>query len=154
MFSFFKRLGRRAPSEFTIIEKGDAAIVEAVANARESLPVFWSVFDAQTADDYQLKAGLDTPNGAVEHLWFIPRARSDSGKVVGILTVQPRDIEGLNEGDEVFFPEDRISDWSYRKGDLLYGMYTQRALLDRLPPQSRREMEAALSPTPLESGAS
>lgn len=148
--SLFNRLFRGTPSPFTITEKGDVTMDQAVATARETLPVFWSVFDAQSAEDYRLKAGLTTPNGAVEHLWFFPRARNESGKVVAILMNQPRDIDDINEGDEVFFLEDRISDWSYRKNGLAYGMYTQRALLDRMPAEARREMEAFLSPTPLE----
>jgi uncharacterized protein YegJ (DUF2314 family) len=145
----FKRLTGQDAGEFTVTEQGDAAIVEAVAAARATLPVFWTVFEARDADDFQLKVGLTTPAGATEHVWIAPSAR-EGGKVTGVLAVQPFDLDDVDLGDEVVFDGDRISDWSYFKNGLLYGAYTQRAMLDRLPRDTWRELEAVLSPTPLE----
>lgn len=149
----FKRLTGQDAGELTITEEGDSAIVEAVAEARATLPVFWSAFDARSAEDFQLKAGLSTPNGATEHVWIVPSAR-DGDKVTGVLAVQTVDLDDVDLGDEVVFEDGRISDWTYFKHGLLYGGYTQRAMLHRLPRHARRELEAVLSPTPLEPSAS
>lgn len=141
-------LGRApGPDEFTILDAGD--IDAAIAEARATLDIFWRKFEAREALQYQLKAGLTTPNGATEHIWIEPSERRE-GKVVGRLMNQPLDLEDVAVGDEVVVDADRISDWGYFKSGRLYGVFTQRALLDRQSPAFRRQAEAVLSPTPLE----
>ena len=135
--------------EFTVLRPGDEAVAAATAEARATLDIFWRKFESGEADQYQLKVGLTTPNEAVEHIWLSPSARRD-GKVVGQLMNQPVDIEDVNLGDEIVVEMERISDWGYAKDGRLYGAFTQRALLDTLRPAMRRQVEAALAPTPLE----
>lgn len=142
---------RPADGEVTVVESGAAALEAATAEARATLPIFWKVFDDDAADSYQLKVGLATPNGATEHIWIYPGGWRDE-KVFGILANQPADLVDVAAGDEILVDPARISDWGYSKGGRLYGAFTQRATLDRLSRGTRRQVEAALSPTPLEPG--
>jgi uncharacterized protein YegJ (DUF2314 family) len=145
------RFLRPAPptDEFAVLKQRDEAVVAATAEARATLDVFWRKFETGEADQYQLKVGLTTPNEAIEHIWLSPSDRRD-GKVVGRLMNQPVDLEDVNVGDEIVVEPQRISDWGYFKDGRLYGAFTQRALLDTLSPAMRRQVGAALAPTPLE----
>ena len=141
-----------SPDELTMVETGEAVIEVAMAEARATLGLFWQKFESGFAERYQLKVGLTTPFGAIEHVWLEPIERRD-GKVLGVLISQPIDLAEVNAGDEIIVDTDRISDWGYLKDGKLYGAFTQRAMLDRLNPKLRREVEAALAPTALEPGS-
>ena len=140
---------RGPESEVTVVASGDPSMEAAIAQARETLPIFWRCFEAGAADSFQLKAGLSTPNGATEHLWLYPSGWRE-GKVVAILANQPRDLVDVGAGDEVLVDPDRITDWGYAKNGRLYGAFTQRAALHELSRSMRRQLEAVLAPTPLE----
>ena len=141
----------RPRTEFPVVVQDDdkADVDAAIAQARETLPLFWRKFEAGEADEFQLKAGLTTPNGATEHIWVRPSGWQDD-KVIARLTSDPIDLEDVRAGDEVLIEPERISDWGYFKGGRLYGAFTQRAMLKYSEPKLRRQIEAALSPTPLE----
>jgi uncharacterized protein YegJ (DUF2314 family) len=146
---FIDRMLGRGPGEFTIVPSGDAGVRAATAEARATLDIFWRKFDTGEADEYQLKVGLTTPNEATEHVWLAPSGWRE-GKVVGRLLSQPLDLPDVDAGDEVYVDPERISDWSYVKADKVWGAFTQRALLDQVSAEFRRQAEAAFSPTPLE----
>jgi uncharacterized protein YegJ (DUF2314 family) len=140
-------LGRNAGS-FTVTKSGELDV--AIAQARDTLPSFWRRFEASAADEFEIKAGLTTPNGAVEHVWMTPCSWRD-GKILCRLLSAPVDLEDVGLGDEVLVLPERISDWSYWRDGKLYGAYTERALLDRMDKGARRQLEAVLAPLPLES---
>lgn len=143
----------RSPlDELVVVEAVDQAMNAAIDQARATLDVFWTKFDAGEADEFQLKAGLTTPNGAIEHVWLTVSGRHD-GRIVGRLGNQPVDLVDVNIGDEIQVEPDRVSDWAYFKAGRQYGAFTQRAMLDRADPRTRRQIEAVLSPNPLETDA-
>jgi uncharacterized protein YegJ (DUF2314 family) len=142
-----KALGR-APTAFSIVQEGDLA--EATAEARRTMPGFWSRFESGAADQFQVKAGLSTPHGAVEHVWVEPTGWQD-GKLIGRLLTPPADLDDLFLGSEILVDPERLSDWAYFREGKLYGAFTQRALLPQLDRGSRRQLEAVLAPNPTES---
>lgn len=125
----------------------------AVAEARKTLPVFWSKVEGAPGDvtEFRLKIGLPTPNGAVEHIWADLVSRSGD-EIIGKIVNDPVNLPDLKFGSVVRIAPETISDWSYMKGGKLYGGYTMRALMDRLPPDSQAEVRALLSAQPLEAG--
>ena len=138
-----------SPDEFTVVQTGEAALEAATVEARATLELFWQKFESRAAEQYQLKAGLTTPFEAIEHVWLKPIERRD-GKILGVLISQPVDLADISAGEQITVDADRISDWAYFKDGKLYGAFTQRAMLDRISPKMRREIEAALAPTALE----
>jgi uncharacterized protein YegJ (DUF2314 family) len=146
-------LATPGPALATVTEANDPAMILAVAEARRTLPIFWTQLDdqGQHTSDFRVKLGLTTPNGAVEHLWAEVTGRTDD-KVSGVLLSDAFDLP-LVEGAVVTESITKISDWSYFKDGRLYGGYTMRAILDRLSSRDRAEYTAILSPTPLEPDA-
>jgi hypothetical protein len=60
------------------------------------------------------------------------------------------DLPQLRYRDEITVETSKSSDWTYTKGGKQYGGFTIRAMLSGANPEERREIEAALAPTPLE----
>ncbi len=134
--------------------KDDPEMEAAVARARETLPVFWRVFDERSADkgsDYILKAGFPNPQGGEEHMWFDVQARAGD-KVTGVLGNEPQSIPGLHDGDLVTVQASQISDWSYVKHGRRYGAFTERVMVNRMSPKDAADYGSELSETPLEPG--
>jgi uncharacterized protein YegJ (DUF2314 family) len=142
------------PDGFVVSAADDPALRSAMAEARASLPIFWSKFEEREPETgpFWLKVGMPTPNGAVEHIWVDAIAR-DEGVILGRLVNEPVDLRGLRLGSEVRVRPEMISDWSYEKNGKMYGAYTTRAVLDRVGPEERAQAKALLAPTPLEPDA-
>ncbi|MDP3749315.1 MAG: DUF2314 domain-containing protein [Phenylobacterium sp.] len=139
---------------FVVVSTGDPAATTPEVEARKTLPIFWSKVEGAPAGvgEFRLKIGLPTPNGAVEHIWTDLVSRS-SEEIVGTIANDPVNLPDLKFGAVVRIDPETISDWSYVKGEKLYGAYTMRALLDRMPADERAEALALLSAQPLEAGA-
>lgn len=139
--------------DLIISPDGDAQVDAAIVEARKTLPIFWSKFDAKPAgyDHFALKVGLPAGGGGEEHIWMNVVSRS-GGKVVGELANDPYDLEGLKSGSRVEVDEALISDWQYQKGGKLYGHFTTRALSSRANAAQRAEAAELFPPQPLEAG--
>lgn len=139
---------------FIVVPETDVAASAAQVEARKTLPVFWSKFDGKAPglSEFRLKVGLPTPNGAVEHIWTDLVSRSGD-EIVGRIANDPVNLPKLKLGSEVRIDPETISDWGYVKDEKLYGAYTMRALMDRMPENKQAEARAFLSPEPLEAGA-
>lgn len=127
----------------------DEAMIAAIEEARATLPIFWARYEAQDRDAYLLKVKLETPNGAYEHLWMTVACVADDGSVAGVLTNKPLDID-LCIGSSVVVTPDQITDWSYWKGQTLYGNFTSRVLAPFYTRAERAELLAVLSEEPIE----
>ena len=137
-----------------IVSSKDAKVNAAIAEARATLPVFWQRYDDQTpgVTNYQIKAGLPTPHGGVEHIW-IDVVNHSKLAVRGTLANDPVDLGDLKFGSEITVEPEKISDWMYERNGKIYGAYTVRALTDRANPEDQRRVAPLLSSTPLEAGA-
>ncbi|MDZ4370241.1 MAG: DUF2314 domain-containing protein [Phenylobacterium sp.] len=132
----------------------DGAMEKAKADARRTLGLFWSKFDARAAgiDSFSVKVGLPVKDGGAEHLWATP-LRRDSETIVVRIANDPVYIKDLAYGDEIEVEPELISDWAYEKNGKLYGHFTTRALLSSLTPEQRAEIEGTLATTPIEQTA-
>jgi uncharacterized protein YegJ (DUF2314 family) len=128
----------------------NAAMNAAIAEARRTLPAFWTRLSANEPDGGEmLKVALPASNGGREHIWVeAVSVRADG--YTGRLYNHPRRLPGMVRGSPVRFQYDQISDWTYVRHDRMWGNYTLRVMLDDLPPEDARRMRASLSDTPLE----
>jgi uncharacterized protein YegJ (DUF2314 family) len=130
----------------------DAPVLAAERKAAETLPIFWAKFDAQEpgVSRYLVKVALQAKGGGAEVLWATPLRRTATGVEVRLAN-EPVYVAELKLGSVIEVLPSEIMDWSYQKDGKAYGHFVSRAMLDRAPPEARAEMEAVLSPTPLES---
>lgn len=118
---------RSMPETLTRVDPNSPEMVEAVANARKTLPYFWDKrASALNPEDYMVKAAIEDGE-MVEHFWLAnPVVEGD--KVKGELGNDPGIVKNVKFGELVTVPESKISDWMYSEGDKMHGNYTARVL--------------------------
>lgn len=124
----------------------------AIAEARRSLPTFWTLLqtDPVVAASGKIKVGFDTPGGP-EHMW-VREVRREGAVVKGLLDNRPVWLAGVAKGDPVTVDPADISDWSYIRDNRMYGSYTTRVMLPHFPAEQREAYRKFLSDKPLEDG--
>jgi uncharacterized protein YegJ (DUF2314 family) len=130
----------------------DPVMNAAIAEARDSLPYFLDV--AASADlsqgGFLVKQAVDLGDGNFEHIWVM--LDSVDGDVLdGFYANAPNGFDA-QEGDEVTFTVDEVSDWSFYDAEgLMKGNYTTRVMLPELDAETAAQVQAMLSPCPVES---
>jgi uncharacterized protein YegJ (DUF2314 family) len=114
------------------VEAVDAGMNAAKAKAVETLPAFYRALAAPSAGEGEFMVKFDiAPGDAVEFVWAGQLERS-ARKMTGILLNRPEQASA-KPGDRVEIAERDIVDWTYRKGGVMQGSYTDRVLLARMP---------------------
>ena len=128
----------------------DPAVAAARAEARRTLPIFWTRFAANSPDydSFVVQVDFPKPRGGAEPVWMMV-LRQEGAEVVGRLANKPAEAPGLL-GSEVRIPASSIVDWSYTRDGRAYGHFTTRALLDRMSPDMRVKAQMTFAPTALE----
>ncbi|MDP3160912.1 MAG: DUF2314 domain-containing protein [Reyranella sp.] len=129
----------------------DPVVAKARAQARDSLPVFWSKFDAKPNgyDSFVVQVDMATPRGGSEAVWVMVVSRLGD-TIFGRFANKPTQVAGLL-GADVQASAANVVDWSYTRDGRTYGHFTTRAMFDRVSPEMRAKAQATLAPTALES---
>lgn len=133
---------------------GDPALDAARAEAVRTLPVFWSKFDSKApgTSDFMIKVRMATRDGGSEYIWGEPISRLGDHVIVRLVN-EPVAIPDVKLGSQVRVASSDIWDWAYYSGELSYGQFTTRVILDQAKPEQRAEALATMAPTPLEPGS-
>ena len=95
------------------VERTDARMVEAIAEARRRWPEFAAAFAARGADSSRFIVKRPFGEGdQIEHMW-IEVERIDGDRVAGKLISQPFFLPRPRQGDTVEADPSEISDWAY-----------------------------------------
>jgi uncharacterized protein YegJ (DUF2314 family) len=134
--------------------KNDPAMEAAMDQAQATLPQFWARVDGHPTElrDPAVKVGYPTAHGGYEFLWVYVEDHQPS-EIHGEIANEPEDVPGVHAGQQAAFPARKIVDWTYLKGDVYYGQYTTRVMLQRADAKTRAEEGARLSSAPLETEA-
>jgi uncharacterized protein YegJ (DUF2314 family) len=110
----------------------DAQMKAATARARSELPGFFARLAAPAADEGEFMVRYDIiPGKEAEYVW-VDRIERSGTLIKGELLTQPQRGRG-SAGDRVTIGQWRIVDWAYRKGKVMQGAYTERAMIARVP---------------------
>jgi uncharacterized protein YegJ (DUF2314 family) len=139
----------RAENTFIPTKADDPALIKAESDAKASADLFWMTWNERRPGDTQflVKPGMRTRSGEQEYIWVELLSREGS-RVTGRLANQPNGFDG-ELGDEVDFEVSQIVDWSFKRDGKLFGMYSTRVLMDRMPPEDAAQARAVLSPNPV-----
>jgi len=127
----------------------DAEMSAAKLRARQTLPTFWRHLASHPEMEHDLKVGMPTTGGSLEHIW-VGDIKDEGNKIAGRLVNDPVDLAGLSMGSPVTFTRDQITDWAYVKDGKLYGHYTTRVVVKHLDPAEAAQLNAMLSQNPVE----
>ncbi len=126
VFMNFVRM-RSMPETLTRVDPNSPEMLEAVANARKTLPYFWDMrASALNPDDYMVKVAIEDGE-MTEHFW-LENPVIEGESVRGKLGNDPGIVKNVKFGELVTVPESKISDWMYSEGDKMHGNYTARVL--------------------------
>ena len=146
--------GKKSEAPSILAEKDDAALIAAGQQARATLPAFWALYYAKdpSRTRFAVNARMATGSGGFEAIW-VGVTGHDGDKIGGVLANEPNDMPQRHLGTAVQVSEADIEDWSYEKDGKLYGSYTTRAVLPRLPKDQQTSVAAQLAPSPTEQAA-
>jgi len=114
------------------VEAADPEMNAAKAKAVASLPTFYRALAAPSPGEGEFMVKFDIlPGPEAEFVWANRLDRS-SRPMTGILLNQPEQSTA-KPGDRVRIAEADIVDWTYRKGGVMQGGFTNRVLLGRMP---------------------
>ncbi len=125
------------------VSPADEEMNAARRQAIGSLPSFYARFADPAADETEFMVKFDIlPGEDNEYVWAGQLDRS-STPMTGVLMNQPEATEHAL-GQRVPIPEGDIIDWSYRKGRVVQGGFTSRALLRHMPADEAAAMRNQL----------
>jgi len=111
----------------------DPEMAAAIAQARQTLPHFWQVFDKREhgESNFVLVVRI-TDNGRIEHFFTTDFERRD-GKTMVTISNAPKIVASVKAGDQVEIPPTDITDWSYMRDGKYVGLRTLKPRLRRMP---------------------
>lgn len=124
------------------VRESDAAMNAAMARARETLPRFLAMSKEKVPSRYSIKMPLTT-DGKTEHIWMVVTGY-DGTRFTGRLSNKPAFDPAMDVGAQVEVAAGEISDWMVTREDGIYGAYTLRVLLPRLPKEQQDAYRARL----------
>ena len=131
-----------------MIADDDKQMNAAIARARETLPVFWKVKRNLVAGQSSLSLKVEITDGdAVEHFWLMDIIEQGDG-YTGTIANTPQSVGNVKEGQRYSFPATDITDWMYMQNDKIYGGYTIRVLVDKMPKDEGEKLKAVLAYEP------
>ena len=107
----------------------------AIAKAQGSLDSFLATYAKPPAgaDKFRLKVKITDENGS-EHFWVMPFKQTKTG-FTGTLAGQPQIVESVENGQEITFKREDVSDWGYVQNGKQKGSFTVCALFKTMPPK-------------------
>lgn len=116
------------------VEASDADMNAAKDRAIAGLPDFYRRLASPGAEESDFMVKFDIlPGEEAEFVWAGALDRSTT-PMTGVLVNQP-EYTRHRIGQRVPIAESDIIDWSYFRGRVMQGAYTQRVLLDRMDPR-------------------
>lgn len=136
---------RSAADSTVTVRSGDEDLAAAIAKARSELPNVLQQFIAGALHDanFTVKVSIKEHN-FTEHFWLSETTFSD-GIFSGIIESEPQSLSIIKQGDRWTAPIEEVTDWMYAKNQKMYGNYTLRALLPKMPPHEAAKYRAVLS---------
>lgn len=127
------------------------ALSAATAQARAHLGYFWTHEQAPTDTEYdfRLKVSLPRTDGQKGDAWvWVESIAREGDTLSGQLAAETPELAGIKKSDVVEFTEPQIVDWAFISGVKLYGHYTTRVMLPRLPPDQADAMRSMFGDNP------
>jgi len=131
------------PEQTYDFDRSDPVMNAAKRRGIETLPSFYARLASPGPDEDNFMVKFDIlPGEPVEYVWAGQLDRS-TRPMTGVLTNQPR--QGPHRmGERVPIREADIIDWIYRRGRVFQGGFTERVVIDRMPPEEARRQRESL----------
>ena len=127
------------------VDADDPEMNAAIAQARESLPRFWEVFEKRGGGEekFALKVKITDQHGT-EYFWATNIERRDK-KTFGTIDNDPNIVANVKFGDRIEIPDGDIADWLYMRQGKVVGNRTVRPLFRKMPQADVERIKSMLA---------
>lgn len=122
---------------------GDTGINAAKAKGKATLPRFVELMKDKTPGNYTVKYGIKDSAGNVEHVW-VQVSDYNSSNFTGRVANEPVIVTSYKIGDSITVPYEEASDWMIMSNTAIYGGYTMRHSLSKLPKEQAAQIAKLL----------
>lgn len=122
---------------------GDSGIEAARAKGKATLPRFVELMKNKTPGNYTVKYGIKDNAGNVENVWVQVSDYNNSG-FTGRVANEPVIVTSYKIGDSIKVPYAEASDWMIMSNSAIYGGYTMRHSLAKLPKEQAEQISSLL----------
>ncbi len=140
----FMPLAAGAKDVVTQVDADDQMMHAAIQRARSEVELFIKIL---RSGNTEVSVKVPVNDGrTVEHFWLKDVGYSSvDGRFTGKIDNDPNDVKGIVLGQRVSIQKSEISDWLYMQSGRMYGNYTLRALLPRMPKARADALRKVLS---------
>jgi uncharacterized protein YegJ (DUF2314 family) len=134
----------RSPT-FVATPDVDPEMSAAIARAQSEVGRFWTTFANPSKGEsaFSVKRKFAEGNGW-EYMWVAVLKR-ENGRVTGRVDNRPEGLRDVKPGQIVTFDESEIADWLFMREGKMYGNFTLRPLLSRMPPERAAKVRSLLA---------
>ena len=127
------------------------AMKEAVAEARQTLPVFWDALESgnEAYSDFALNVTTSSDRYTEEHVWLADIRQVNDAHYAGVVPEDHEIRNGLEAGDMIAFRPEQIADWRFRDDGKFRGAYTTRAMMNLAPDAKIDNIRAMFHDSPV-----
>ncbi|WP_321488918.1 DUF2314 domain-containing protein [uncultured Hyphomonas sp.] len=127
------------------------ALKEAVADARETLPVFWEAYESGNPaySDFALNVTTLSERYTEEHVWLVDVRQVNGEHYAGVIPEDREIRDGLTPGYMIAFLPEHIADWRFREDGKFRGAYTTRAMMNLAPDANIENIRAMFHDSPV-----
>jgi uncharacterized protein YegJ (DUF2314 family) len=128
-----------------------ASMKAAVAEARETLPAFWTAFESgdPAYSAFALNVITVSDRYTEEHVWVVDIRQVQDGSFSGVVPEAHVIHDGFAPGDLIAFQPEHVADWRYDEDGKYRGAYTTRAMLGQVPNADIDNIKAMFHESPL-----
>ena len=128
------------------VPNDDSKMSAAISKARETLPKFLEekADPSSGAANFSLKVAI-SEGEYTEHFWLIDIKQDGTG-YSGVIDNDPNYVNRVRIGERYEFKANEISDWLYMRDGKMFGAYTVRAMLHRMPKGQADRFRSMLAP--------
>lgn len=120
------------PDHIVTVDANDAEMNAAMTRARATIEPVLQKLEEGSVDTFSVKVGIQD-GGQVEYFW-LNNIDFQDGIFTGTIDNAPERVHNVKLGQKITVKKGDIADWLYRKNGKMYGNYTLRVLLKKMPP--------------------
>jgi uncharacterized protein YegJ (DUF2314 family) len=136
---------RPRSSTFIATPDEDPEMDAAISKARADIDRFWQVLESPQNGEQGFAVKRKFVDGLNWEYMWVSLQRRHGGSVVGTIANRPEGLRNVRLGQSVSFPEGEVADWFFFRAGKMYGNYTLRPLLKRMPPDHAAKARAMLA---------
>lgn len=139
-------------TETVMAPPGEDAMEAAMAKGRETLPAVLERFLSGELADAHFSVKVPVVDGKLREFFWLSQMAYADGKFLGVIDADPQVVTTVKRGDRWTARLEDAVDWMYGRHRKMYGNYTLRAMLPKMPPDQAAQYAALLAEEGAEAG--